>query len=116
MGPVHGMQQVKHIAVLDQWAEWGRERACPQQPRPGWSAVETLIAAAQPRLLEDSRVLREILEISRDQLKFTDPLLCDLGLHRWLAKDREEAYSDWLAWVLEQLGDTDAVFRVLGTN
>jgi hypothetical protein len=49
-------------------------------------------------------------------LKCVDPLLSDLGLHRWLAKDREEAYSDWFAWALEQLGDARAVLRVLGVE
>jgi hypothetical protein len=110
------MQPGNHIAALDQWAEWGKAYAPPRPSRPDWSAVEFLIEAAQPRLLEDSRELRRLLERSRDQLKFTDPLLCDLGLHRWLAKDREESYSDWLAWVLEQLGDADAVLRVLGVQ
>jgi hypothetical protein len=81
-----------------------------------WSAVDSLIKAAEPSLIEDSMALRDLLERSRDQPKFTDPLLCDLGLHRWLAKDREESYSDWLAWTLEQLGDADAILRVLGVQ
>jgi hypothetical protein len=109
------MNQLDHISALDQWAEWGKTLVAPQRlPRPDWSAVDVLIEAAKPRLLEDSRVLRELLERSRDQLKFTDPLLCDLGSHRWL--DREESYSDWLAWVLARLGDADAVLRVLGVQ
>jgi hypothetical protein len=108
------MEQSKHIAVLELWAKWGKAYACARLPAPDWSAAEVLIEAARPRLLEDSRALRELLERSQNQLKFADPLLCDLGTHRWLAKDREESYSDWLAWVLEQLGNGDAVLRVLG--
>jgi hypothetical protein len=42
-----------------------------------------------------------------------DPLLNDLGAHRWL--DKETSYSDWLAWVLERLGPS-AVFLVLGVR
>jgi hypothetical protein len=38
----------------------------------------------------------------------------DLGTHRWLADDREEAYSDWLAWVVEQLKAPEPVFRLFG--
>jgi hypothetical protein len=110
------MREANHIATLDKWAEWGKACAPQRRSRPEWSAVGDLIEAARPHLLEDSRVLRERLERSREQLKFTDPLLCDLGLHRWLAKDREEAYSDWLAWVLKKLGDADAVLRVLGVQ
>jgi hypothetical protein len=37
-------------------------------------------------------------------------------LHRWLAKDREESYSDWLAWVLEKLNRAESVLRVLGVD
>jgi len=110
------MQNIDHIAVLGQWAEWGRACSSSRQSRPDWSAVDSLIEAAKPRLMEDSRALRELLQRSSDRLKFTDPLLCDLGLHRWLARDREEAYSDWLAWVLEQLRDAAAVLRVLGVQ
>ncbi len=110
------MDQSNHIDALDLWAGWGKEYAPQRLSRPDWSAVEALIDAAQPRFLENSTTLRELLERSRVQLKFTDPLLCDLGVHRWLAKDREESYSDWLAWVLRQLGDRDAILRVLGVN
>jgi hypothetical protein len=39
-----------------------------------------------------------------------DPLLNDLGAHRWI--DKETSYSDWLAWVLEHL-EPSAVFEVL---
>jgi hypothetical protein len=31
------------------------------------------------------------------------------GLNRWLRYDREEAYSDWLAWVLQQLNSREIV-------
>jgi hypothetical protein len=110
------MSQPKHIDALDQWAEWGKAGVVRRLSRPNWSAVDLLIEVAQPRFLEDSETLRELLKHSRDRLKFTDPLLCDLGLHRWLAEDREESYSDWLAWVLERLGDADAVLRVLGVQ
>jgi len=29
-----------------------------------------------------------------------EPLEHDLGVNRWLAGAREEAYSDWLTWLL----------------
>ena len=48
-------------------------------------------------------------------ISLRDPLLVDAGLNRWLREDREEAYSDWLAWIFEQLTCTD-VFRVLGID
>ncbi|TKB70796.1 MAG: hypothetical protein E8D52_01505 [Nitrospira sp.] len=43
-----------------------------------------------------------LLQVSTSRLG-QDPLTIDFSLHRWLARDREEAYSDWLKWVLEEL-------------
>ena len=42
-----------------------------------------------------------------------DPIDVNFGLHRWLSNKREEAYSDWLAWLLGQL-DTESVLLLLG--
>ncbi|MCR4418726.1 MAG: hypothetical protein QHH27_03285 [Clostridia bacterium] len=42
-----------------------------------------------------------------------EPLKMAFPLHRWLAEDREEAYSDWLVWILEQLGSARHVGYVL---
>jgi hypothetical protein len=41
-----------------------------------------------------------------------EPLRTDLGAHRWLTAKREEAYSDWLQWVLTQMA-TSKMFEVL---
>jgi hypothetical protein len=41
-----------------------------------------------------------------------DPLEMDLGLHRWLQEEREEAYSDWLEWVVLQAGTSARVFKL----
>jgi hypothetical protein len=34
-------------------------------------------------------------------------------LHRWLKGEREEAYSDWLAWTLQQIGSVADILNVL---
>ena len=47
-------------------------------------------------------------------ISLCDPLLADAGLNRWLNKEREEAYSDWLEWILDQLGSAADVLFVLG--
>lgn len=44
-----------------------------------------------------------------------DPLSCSFGLHRWLAGSREEAYSDWFAWVLERCRTWGVISKVLGS-
>jgi hypothetical protein len=48
-------------------------------------------------------------------ISLRDPLMVDAGLNRWLREDREEAYSDWLAWIFEQFAAID-VLRVLGMD
>ena len=48
------------------------------------------------------RRLKDILEQSRRELSpLGEPLELNLGSHRWLSADREESYSDWLAWILQ---------------
>lgn len=108
------MKKQDHLATLNRWAEWGSATALVHTPRPDWSAVDALINAAKPALLENARYLRELLERSFAQLRLSDPFLCDLGVSRWL--DDENSYSNWLAWALEQLGDADLILDVLGVR
>jgi len=105
------MKDQGHVATLRQWDEWGRAFVPTRTSRPNWSAVDLLIKAAMPRLKKDSSELRGLLKRSSGQL-LSDPLLIDLGVHRWL--DKETSYSDWLAWVIEQLGDPISVLTVFG--
>jgi len=100
--------------VLARWAKWGGEYSRARARPLRWSTVESLIEAAQPALADQSRDFRRLLERSATSLNLPDPLLCELGIHRWL--DKETAYSDWLAWVLESLGDAGRVLRVLGVE
>jgi hypothetical protein len=46
--------------------------------------------------------LQEALDSSSAELApLGEPLKLNLGKHRWLSADREESYSDWLAWILQ---------------
>jgi hypothetical protein len=68
-------------------------------------------------LLLESERLRGLLQRSNALLApLADPLLTDFGAHRWLATAREEVYSDWLKWIVEQLQTPEYVFRLLGTD
>jgi hypothetical protein len=44
------------------------------------------------------------------------PVRANVGLNRWLAKDREEAYSAWLAWLLGELKSVEDVLKLLGVR
>jgi hypothetical protein len=45
----------------------------------------------------------------------SDPLDARFPLHRQLSSDREEVYSDWLQWVLQQFSDPQSLRRILGS-
>jgi hypothetical protein len=55
------------------------------------------------------------LLVSCDQLfaPLSDPLRCDLGLHAWLAPEREESYSKWLHWTLKQFAECGTLGEIL---
>jgi hypothetical protein len=48
--------------------------------------------------------------------KVGDPLSANLAIDslRWLAQDHENAYSDWLAWILQQQDDPSLVLALFG--
>jgi hypothetical protein len=63
-----------------------------------------MIRAAEPVLLSNAERLRTLLMRSNALLSpLADPLLTDCGVHEWLSRSREEAYSDWLAWIVRQM-------------
>jgi len=43
-----------------------------------------------------------------------DPLELNLGEHRWLSGDREESYSDWLAWILQGMSGAGEILPLFG--
>jgi hypothetical protein len=43
----------------------------------------------------------------------SDPLSSDLGLHAWLAPEREESYSKWLHWTLTQFAKCGTLAEIL---
>jgi hypothetical protein len=58
------------------------------------------------RVLRDIKFqeLSEVKRQSGERLRpLGEPLEYDWGLNRWLAGAREEAYSDWLAWLLAKM-------------
>lgn len=90
-----------------------------EKTMPSWAAVTPLISASN-KLLDILRLqFDDLLRRSAKHLEpFEDPLKIDFRRNRWLARGREEDYSDWLAWIIEQIADPEAagpevLFRVL---
>jgi hypothetical protein len=107
------LRMTDKLLALQRWAQLGRVYSPRRPSGPVWSAVTRLIIAAKPYLLERASDLRVLLDKSYLDFGMQDPLLNDLGTHRWL--DKETSYSDWLAWVLERL-EQSAAFEVLGLD
>ncbi len=79
--------------------------------------MQRLIEAARERLLLEGTRLRRLLQQSQASLTpLGDPLLVDFGTHRWLSKAREEVFSDWLQWIVEQLRTPEWVFQLFGID
>ena len=97
------------------WASLGRQlRSANQKAVPSWLSVQKLIDATQPILQENRNEARRLLEASNHIFApLKDPFETSLGLHRWLSGEREEAYSDWLAWIIEELATPESIIQLL---
>jgi hypothetical protein len=100
--------------MLQAWAGYNRPlRSARSSPEVCWDAARQLMAAAAGLFLEQAERLKAVLQKANQRLHpLTDPLNEDLGTHRWLAADREEAYADWLEWILRQFGSPAIIFRL----
>jgi hypothetical protein len=74
-----------------------------------------MIDAAERDAVSAGVALAELLKTSAAEFpRVGDPLLLDFGTHRWLKEEHELAYSDWLAWILEQRRESGAVLSLFG--
>jgi len=104
--------------ALNLWADLYRRGAFRASlPSGSWQAADDLlrVARAADRSARDG--LAKSLAISNrifDPL--ADPLAVEFHSHRWLSSEREEAYSDWLGWILDQTKDAGRVLKLLGVR
>jgi hypothetical protein len=76
-----------------------------------------MISAAERDAAAAHKVLDRLLITSGNSFpRLGDPLdrNLDFGAHRWLRGSREEAYSDWLKWILERHADPRQVLKLFG--
>ena len=104
--------------LLDSWADlYHRGAFRISLPSGGWQAADDLlrIAKTADRLASDR--LGKALAKSNETLRpLVDPLAIDLGAHRWLSSEREEAYSDWLEWILKQIAEPRWILKLFGVR
>lgn len=79
-----------------------------------WHTVDELICAYRSISDLEAKKLRDLTaKLSKLLAPFDDPFLTDFGVHRWLASAREEVYSDWLAWLFQQIRDPISLLTIL---
>jgi len=103
------------VQILRRWAELGRnQQSCCHFQQPEWAPAHRMALTAQRLFEVEAQRLQLLLEESRRRLEpFGDPLTTDFGMHRWLSCDREEAYSDWLQWIIQQIHTPQDIFWLL---
>ena len=87
------------------WSEF--HRSAGRKPR-SWDSANLLVQGAEVLENYAREHLRKALADSEEALEpLGDPLSLNVGGHRWLSADREESYSDWLAWILQGMSSAD---------
>jgi hypothetical protein len=102
------------------YAKWGKalgEQAEADHRDAHWRTIQRITAAYQRLAEHEKDHLDDLLKKSDCRLvPLSDPLQLDFLRHRWLdpRREREENYSDWLAWLLERMDSAEQVLRVFG--
>ena len=102
--------------VIRTWAEFGQRlhKSQAAQARSAVTALHRMRIAGEA--LSKSRATHLAGLVQHWQIRLApleESLTINFGLNRWLQKDREEAYSDWLAWILQEIGSPAAVANLL---
>jgi hypothetical protein len=85
-------------------------------PLPGWVAASKLARDFYTMSQAVLAPLAGAYDRSKKRLfPLSDPLDTRFPLHRQLSSDREEVYSDWLQWVLQQFSDPRSLEHILGS-
>ena len=102
--------------TLKLWADMYRQGAFRTSlPSGCWRAADELLGVALAADCSARAGLEGALAISDQTFNpLADPLSIEFGAHRWLFSKREEAYSDWFGWILEQIQDAGQVLKLLG--
>lgn len=96
--------------ALLQWQKLNRERVSQSLQLPSWKpALQLILAADSMDKYAQEHLAASLAESNQALLPLGDPLLLNLGKHRWLSTGREESYSDWLAWILQGMASEDVL-------
>jgi hypothetical protein len=107
-------------SVLGTWAKLAETLLQEPNAEVPLDPLRRMVTAAERDAIAASQRLGDLLEQSGRTLfpGVGDPLSTQLEVstHRWLAGDREESYSDWLAWILERQDDPSRMLLLFGLD
>lgn len=105
------------IDALKKFASFGRDLQTVKSKVISPLALKAIATAGQRLAINRDEKIRSLLEEWNRRLNpIRDPLTLNFGMNRWLSSDREEAYSDWIAWILREIGRRHAERLLLGTE
>jgi hypothetical protein len=81
----------------------------------GCKAIERVTNAFQALIKTEAIHIEDLLNTADQRLApFADPFRLLSTGHRWLdlRREREESYSNWLAWLLERMDSTEQILRI----
>ncbi len=84
---------------------------------PSWAEASSMVEALMTMAQSEKTRLVQLYEKSRSRFApLSDPLDGAFRFHRQLSAEREEVYSDWLAWVLESIANVSMMGQILGSQ
>jgi hypothetical protein len=96
---------------------WSEFHVRPKRKPPAWDSAHLLVQGAKILDHYAQQYLQDALARSDVELSpLAEPLKLNLGEHRWLSADREESYSDWLAWILQGISDSTEILRLFALS
>ena len=100
------------------WVEFGQGLPVAEpKPMEEWKHIQEFLREGKKILASERKRMRGLLKSSCAKFRpLHDPLQAELGTHRWLAHEREESYSDWMKWILEQISDPRRIGKVMGVK
>uniref|UniRef100_E6PWY7 PD-(D/E)XK nuclease superfamily protein n=1 Tax=mine drainage metagenome TaxID=410659 RepID=E6PWY7_9ZZZZ len=98
--------------LSDALMHWSEFHEFVRSKPHSWDAADLLLESAKKLDVYAQERLKDALICSAEALSpLGEPLNLNMGKHRWLSSDREESYSDWLAWILQGFNGTEILDR-----
>jgi hypothetical protein len=94
---------------------WSALRVSKPSRLLSWDSTNLLIENGKTLDEYARKYLQAAVARSNEELApLGEPLMLNLGKHRWLSADREESYSDWLAWILQGMSGLAEILPLFG--